>query len=172
MLPQGNSRGFKVASMGLVARVRCTCIREGRAKLHPFPDRLIFDQTGDPMLSGEPSEKNLTIQDKWFADSCEHGGHLVATFLGNIGFVGRLRELVRHLEGDPAPRFPVLLKHVIYEGTHTGAWIPSTQAKQLLTEVDSILHSRDILSETEQEFFSHVRNLSLASIETGYPIVF
>ena len=158
--------------MVLDARVRCTCIRDGRAKPHPFPDRLIFDEIGDPMLSGDPSEKDLTIHDKWFVESCEHGGFLVATFLGNIGFVGRLRELVRHLQGDPAPRFPVLLKQVIYDGTHTGDSISSERARELLNEVDTILHSRDILSETEQGFFSNVRSLSMASIETGYPIVF
>ncbi len=64
------------------------------------------------------------------------------------------------------------MKQVIYDGTHTGDWIPSDRASKLLTEVDTILHSRDILSETEQQFFSNVRSLSLASLETGYPIVF
>ena len=32
--------------MALDGHVRCKCIREGRAKPHPFPDSLIFDETG------------------------------------------------------------------------------------------------------------------------------
>ena len=31
--------------MALDAFVRCTCIREGKAKPHPFPDRLTFDES-------------------------------------------------------------------------------------------------------------------------------
>lgn len=158
--------------MGLDAHVRCTCIRDGKAKPHPFPDRLRFDDTGEPFLIGDPPEKDWVAHDRWFAESCEHGGYLVATRLGNVGFVSRLRELVKHLQGDPGPRFPILLKQVIYDGTHCGDSIPSAQAPALLAEVDTILHSRDILSETEQGFFSNVRSLCVASMDTGYPIAF
>lgn len=158
--------------MSLDARVRCTCIRDGKAEPHPLPDRLVFDENGDPYLSGDPTDDELEAHDKWLTGSCEHGGYLLTVFLGNIGFVRRLRELVTHMQGKPGPQFPTLLKRVIYDGTHTGDWITSEKAKQLLQEVDIILHSRDILSETELEFFTNVRNLCQASIETGSPIAF
>ena len=31
------------------------------------------------------------------------------------------------LQGEPGPRFPILLKKVVYDGTHTGDWIPIKQ---------------------------------------------
>ena len=43
--------------MSLDGFVRCTCIRDGKAKPHPFPDRLIVDKSGEPTLTGDPSEQ-------------------------------------------------------------------------------------------------------------------
>jgi hypothetical protein len=61
---------------------------------------------------------------------------------------------------------------VVYDGTHTGDWIPSQLAAGLLNEVDTVLHSRDILTDAEREFFEQVQKLCRASIETQNPIVF
>jgi len=158
--------------MSLDARVRCTCIRDGKAKPHPFPERLAFDEYGEPFLTGDPTDKDLAAHDEWLEHSCEHSGYAFETFLGNITFLKRLRELISHLQGKPGPRFPILLEQVIYDGTHCGDSIPVKQVPQLLEEVDTILHSRDILSDHEKEFFNNMRSLCVASIETGYPIVF
>ena len=110
--------------------------------------------------------------EKWLEKCCEHGGYQVITFLGNITLAKHLRELVRHLQSDPGPKFPILLKQVLYNGTHTGDAIPSKQAAALLEEVNTILHSQDILSEAERQFFLNMKNLAQASIETGNQIVF
>src|SRR5437879_10684209 len=103
--------------MALDGHVRCTCIRDGRAKPHPFPDRLTFDETGEPTLTGEPSDDQWERHDQWLAESCEHGGYLLSLFLGNITRVGHLRSFVRGLQGDRGPRLPVLLENVLYYGT-------------------------------------------------------
>jgi len=158
--------------MGLDAYVRCTCIRDGRAKPHPFPDRLVFDEKAEPVLTGDPSTDEWTAHDRWFPESCEHGGYLVSERLGNISLAAHMREFLHGLEGDPGPRFPILLQKVVYDGTHCGDWISSEQAVKLLKEVDIVLHSSDILANSEKEFFSSMKRLCEASVATGNPIVF
>lgn len=158
--------------MGLDAHVRCRCIQDGRAKPHPFPERLIVDETANPVLTGEPSDEESTVHDRWLAESCEHAGYLVSERLGNISMIAHLREFLRALQGDPGPRFPILLAKVVYDGTHSGDWISSEKAAGLLQEVNTILHSGDILADSEKEFFASMKRLCEASIETGNPIVF
>jgi hypothetical protein len=158
--------------MALDAFVRCACIREGKAKPHPFPDRLTIDESGEPMLSGDPTEEEWEAHDKWLGESCEHEGCLVGMFLGNITRVGNLRRFLRALQGTPGPRFPLLLESVLYDGTHTGDWIPVDQSTALLQEVNTVLHSSDILADSEKEFFNNMKGLCEASIATGNPIMF
>jgi hypothetical protein len=105
--------------MALDGFVRCACVREGKAKPHPFPNRLKIDESGEPTLSGEPSEEEWEAHDEWLASSCEHEGFLVAVFLGNITRVKNLREFLRSAQGKPGPRFSILLEEVFYNKTHT-----------------------------------------------------
>jgi hypothetical protein len=156
----------------LDAYVRCTCIREGRAKPHPFPDKLTFDESGTPSLTGDPSEEEWDTHDSWLGESCEHGGFLLSLPLGNISRISHLRTFLRGLQGKPNPRFPILLERVIYNGTHTGDWIPREESPALLKEVETVLHSRDILADSEKEFFDNLKQLCEASIQTGNPILF
>jgi hypothetical protein len=158
--------------MSLDAHVRCTCVKEGRAKPYPVPAQLTLDETGAPSLKGEFSEDEYEALDRWVQESCEHRGFLVAESLGNITLAKHLREFLRGLQGDPGPRFPILLEKVVYDGTHTGDWIPGKEAPNLLKEVDLVLHSSDILSAAEKEFFLAMKRLCEASISTGNPIVF
>ncbi|MGB7824127.1 MAG: hypothetical protein WBL22_18180 [Candidatus Sulfotelmatobacter sp.] len=158
--------------MSLDAFVRCTCIRGGKAKPHPFPDRLTFDESGEPTLTGDPSEEECEAQDQWVGESCEHEGYLLSMFLGNITRLGNLRTFLRGLQGSPGPRFPILLEQVLYDGTHTGDWISSKDAAKLLKEVNTVLHSSDILADSEKEFFTNMKLLCEASIATGNPIMF
>ena len=156
----------------LDAYVRCTCIKDGRAKPHPNPEKLTFDEAGSPELTGDPSEDEWEAHDRWFAESCEHGGYLLSLPLGNISRISHLRTFLRGLQGKPGPRFPILLEKVIYNGTHTGDWLPREESPALLKEVETVLHSRDILANSEKEFFENLKQLCEASIETGNPILF
>jgi hypothetical protein len=158
--------------MALDGFVRCACIREGKAKPHPFPDRLAFDESGEPILSGDPSEEEWEAHDQWLGESCEHEGCLVSVFLGNITRVKNLRSFLRALQGKPGPRFPILLEDVLYDGTHTGDWIAAEKSPALLEEVETVLHSKDILADSEKEFFDNMKQLCDASIQTGNPIRF
>jgi hypothetical protein len=158
--------------MSLDAFVRCNCVRDGKAKSHPFAERLIFDERGEPSLSGEVSDEDWETHDRWLGESCEHNGFLVGESLGNITLAKHLRDFLRGLQGDPAPRFPNLLKKVVYDGSHTGDWIGSKDAVRLLQEVNTVLHSSDILSEAEKGFFMSMKRLCEASVATGNPIVF
>lgn len=158
--------------MALDAYVRCRCIQDGRAKPHPFPEMLSFDESGEPFLDDDASEEQWEAHDTWFAESCEHGGYIVAESLGNITKISRLREFLEHLEGTPGPRFPLLLESVVYNGTHTGDSIPASQSAALLKEVKVVLQSSDILTASEREFFETMKRLCEASIETGNPIMF
>ena len=124
------------------------------------------------MLSGDPSDEEWEAHDQWLTDSCEHGGYLLSMFLGNITRVGNLRSFLRALQGKPGPRFPILLEKVIYDGTHTGDSIPLNESPALLKEVEIVLHSSDILAESEKEFFGNMKELCEASIATGNPIMF
>jgi hypothetical protein len=76
------------------------------------------------------------------------------------------------LQGKPGPRFPILLEKVLYDGTHTGDWIPAKKTPALLREVETVLHSRDILADSEKEFFDNMKQLCEASLNTGNPIMF
>ena len=158
--------------MSLDAFVRCTCIRDGRAKPHPFPDKFILDESGEPSLSGDPTEKQWEKHDRWVQQSCEHEGYLISEALGNITRAQHVREFLRGLQGDPGPKFPILLKKVVYDGTHTGDFIPVKDSPALLREVDLVLGSSDILTECEKEFFHSMKRLCEASIATSNPIVF
>src|ERR1700719_94338 len=159
-------------AMSLDAFVRCTCIRDGKAKPHPFPERLPYDESGKPVLTGEPSDEEWDAHDQWVTDSCEHGGYILSMFLGNITRVKNLRSFLRALQGNPGPKFPILLEKVLYDGTHTGDWIPIKESPALLKEVNTVLHSSDILADSEKEFFNNMKLLCEASIATGNPIMF
>ena len=159
--------------MSLDAYVRCTCIRDGKVKKpHPFPDKFKWDESNAPSLSGDPTEDEWEAHEAWVQESCEHEGFMVSEFLGNITRAQHLREFLRGLQGEPGPKFPMLLKRVVYDGTHTGDWISSDHMPALMNEVNLVLHSSDILTQGEREFFESMKRLCEASTKTGNPIVF
>jgi hypothetical protein len=159
--------------MSLDGYVRCSCIREGKvAKPHPFPDRLTWDESGAPSLTGDPEEDEWEAHDQWVQHSCEHQGYLESEFLGNITRIKNVRDFLRGLQGNPGPKFPILLKKVVYDGTHTGDFLPAKQTPALMKEVDLVLASRDILTQGEREFFEAMKRLCEASLKTGNPIGF
>jgi hypothetical protein len=42
-----------------------------------------------------------------------------------------VREFLRGLQGEPGPKFPILLKKVVYGGTHTSDWVPVQESLAL-----------------------------------------
>jgi hypothetical protein len=159
-------------AMSLDGFLRCTCIRDGRAKPHPFPERFMGDEAGLPSLSGDPSEDEWETHDRWLQESCEHEGYLVSEALGNSMRVQHLREFLRGLQGEPGPKFPILPKKVVDDGTHTGDWLPVKQSPALFREVDLVAGSSAILTGGEKEFLHSMKRLCEARIATGNPIMF
>src|SRR5213079_2660917 len=92
------------------------------------------------------TEEEWEVHDQWVQQSCEHEGYLNSEPLGNITRVQHVREFLRGLQGSPGPKFPLLLKKVVYNGTHTGDFLPVEQSPALLREVDLVLGSSDILT--------------------------
>ena len=155
--------------MGLDASVRCNCIKEGKARPHPFPELLAFDETGEPTLKGD-RETNLKLwlkHDKWYRDSCPHAGYLVEKQLGNMALVAYVRGF---LEDHSPNSFPLLLERVVYSGVHSGDRVTASDVPQLLTETRRLqgLTSDPLIL----QFTNDVVELAEASIATGNPIVF
>ena len=155
--------------MRLDARVCCNCIKEGLASPHPFPDLLMFEDTGEPTLKGEAeiSMDKWLEHDKWYCNSCSHAGYLVSKRLGNIALVASVRDL---LERNSPNSFPMLCTRVVYSGTHTADWIAAQDAPQLLDE------ARKLLGSTQDplliQFMNDLIELADASMATRNPIVF
>lgn len=159
--------------MSLDGYVRCSCIRDGKAKKpHPFPERFTWDESDAPSLSGDPDEQEWDAHEKWVREACEHEGYLASEFLGNITRIRNVREFLRGLQNSSGPKFPILLKMVVYDGTHTGDWLPAKETPALTKEVDLVLQSSDILTQGEREFFEAMKRLCEASLATGNPIGF
>ena len=155
--------------MGLDASVRCNCIKEGKARPHPFPELLGFDEAGEPTLKGD-RDTNLKMwlkHDKWYRDSCPHSGYLVEKHLGNMASVANVRGF---LENHSPNSFPLLLKRVAYSGTHSGDCVAASDMPQLLTETRKLqgLTSDPLIL----QFANDVVELGEASIATENPIVF
>ena len=155
--------------MGLDASVRCNCIKEGKARTHPFPELLAFDETGGPTLKGdrETNLKSWLKHDKWYRDSCPHAGYIVEKRLGNMASVAYVRGF---LEDHSPNSFPLLLERVVYSGTHSGDLVAASDVPQLLIETRRLqgLTSDPLIL----QFTNDVAELAEASIATGNPIVF
>lgn len=155
--------------MGLNASVHCNCVKEGKAPVHPFPELLAFDETGEPTLKSD-GDINLKLwrkHDKWYRDSCPHSGYLVEKRLGNIAAVVHIRGF---LEGNSSKSFPLLRERVVYSNTHTGDWLAAANVPRLLIETRKLLGlTRDPVI---LQFANDVMELAEASIATGNPIVF
>ncbi len=155
--------------MGLDASVRCNCIQEGKARPHPFPGLLGFDEAGEPTLKGD-RDTNLKLwlkHDKGYRDSCPHSGYLVEKRLGNTASVAYVRAF---LANHSPNSFPLLLERVVSSGSHSGDWVAASDMPQLLTETRRLqgLTCDPLIL----QFTNDVVELGEASIATGNPIVF
>lgn len=157
--------------MGLDAYVICNCARDGKAKPHPFPERMGFDDTGEPILGGSPSLEDWLVHDRWQKDSCEHGGTLMDVRLGNIAAIAYVRDELKVISEREKQNYPLLSGKVVYNGVHSGDWIAVSDVPALLDEVESVLSVQNLSNRTH-EFCTNMRRLCEASIATSNPITF
>jgi hypothetical protein len=156
--------------MSLDALVRCTCFERGKTKPHPFPKLVRFSKIYGPDLKPEATEKQFYAHDEWYEKSCPHHGYAAGAFLGNIWLVAKVREHVAEVRRRTRKRFPILTNHVIYDGTHTGDYIPAKYAPALLKEVETL---RTLTKDTGvRRFLDTLARICKVSIKTGNPIQF
>ena len=153
--------------MALDARVFCDCFKKGRSQPHPFPRLVSIDEYGTALLSEDATDEQFDQHEAWLGSACPHEGVLEAKFIGNINRVRSLREEIQRLG---ASKFPILLEEVLYDGTHTGDYIPTNEIAALQKEIDALLTSGG--SEQLVSFARDMKTLAAASQETGNPIVF
>jgi len=156
--------------MGLDAWVRCDCVRRGSAAVHPFPELLRFDQTGEPTLDVSagplPLEKWLK-HDEWLRRACPHGDRFIEKRLGNAALISHVRE---SLASASEESFSLIREHVIYSDSHSGDLISAADSVRLLDE------ARSLRAKTTDpliiQFASDLIELAEASAALGNPIVF
>jgi len=159
--------------MGLDAYVLCACFREGKTKPHPLPDLLIDDAIYGPGLdqSAAPTLEQWLLHDRWRLDACEHkNGELIHKRLGNMSWIGAVRADVESIERTSSSRFPLVLDKVVFDGTHSGDWIPPGDVPELSNEVSALREF--VLDEFLSDFVRSMSELCEASLKTGNPILF
>lgn len=119
--------------MALDAGVYCDCVEKGLTLVPLPPNATVHtEDDGCPrILLGDREE----VYTDWDDFPCEHKiRRLVYHRLGNIALVGLLRaELARDQEA-----FPLLLKKVLYNGSHCGDWLPLNLISELRMELEKL----------------------------------
>jgi hypothetical protein len=165
--------GGRVRPVTLDAHVCCDCFERGQLR-HPPPRGCELSVTDDGGLLCGSDDLDVQIAfDRWqHSEACEHeNGYLVSHRIGNIALVAALRaELGRWPE-----RFSVTLSRVIYDGTHSGDFVPPAQVLLLAPEVEALATVRCPDPEMEQSmrgFEAQMRELVAATLRMGKPLVF
>jgi hypothetical protein len=119
--------------MGLDATVYCDCFEKGHLKEFPLCSNASVSADGSLECASEDLDVLLAF-DQWLRDdACSHPeGILLHHRIGNLTDVGWLREELAR-EGD---RFPVLLRKVLYSGTHTGDHLSSEDIVAMQGELE------------------------------------
>jgi hypothetical protein len=157
--------------MGLDARVRCNCVRDGLALPHPIPERLRFDENGEPFVeveSGGIGDEVWAAHENWLNNGCLHGGYLIEKRLGNLMRIVHVRTFVESYAASNA--FPILRERVVYSGTHCGDSINAADAAVLLEELREL--QRIDLDNVVSEFAADLVAVCGASVTSGNPVVF
>ncbi|BEP65110.1 hypothetical protein GmRootV213_56640 (plasmid) [Variovorax sp. V213] len=123
--------------MGVSAHVYCNCLEKGLVASKPKAYwNLFVDSDGSRSTQGLDLETELEF-DRWNGSACQHEfGIYVSRPIGNVALVSMLRDLL--CANDMESTFPVLLGHVLYNGTHGGDSVPMELMPQLREEVDQL----------------------------------
>jgi hypothetical protein len=159
--------------MGLDAGVCCDCFERARLRSPPPPGcHLSVSEDGSLLCGSDDLDVQIAF-DRWQqSEACTHeDGYLVSLRIGNIAPVAALRsELSRWPE-----RFPVIRSRVIYNGIHSGDFIPAGELPQLVPEVEALadVHcSEPAMEQFMRGFEQQMRDLVAAALRVGKAIVF
>ena len=158
--------------MGLEAAVYCDCFERGDLEVQPRPEWEVYVAENG---SRETTATDLDLQtafDSWDCQACCHdGGVLLDHYIGNIGLVGRFRELI----GEHPNDFPLILEKVIYSGSHCGDYLVVGEVEALQAEVERIAHVHSQDAEAEQwlrGFEAQMLELVGCALRVKRPIAF
>jgi len=158
--------------MGLDAFVYCDCFEKHNLRSDP-PAGLVVkvEPSGEPGCA-DADERAWTAFMAWKQNkACLHPGMILLRH--RLGAPEQVERLRTELEKDKAS-FPLLLKAVVYSGTHTCDWIPFARIEQLAEEVKQLAPERAEKSAADalQLFKIRMAELIIAAQHTGKPICF
>lgn len=159
--------------MGLDAAVYCDCFEAGRLKeLPPDPTLIYVCDNGSLDCRSEDSHV-LSGFDEWLQErACEHEeGLLISHRIGSAAHVGLLRE---ELEKE-AKKFPLLLKKVLYSGTHTGDYLLGKEILTLQKELKALAEFAASGRDSQlfvDEFRVQMEELANAALSVMKPLSF
>jgi hypothetical protein len=122
-----------------------------------------------PLALVEPETGEVYFEDEDTVLKYPAGYFEAASFsIGNITLVGRLRDEISALLGDDC----MICEEILYDGTHTGDFIPFEEIPALAEEVERLCDISAIKSQKLVEFSAQLKLLIAAAEENSNPIVF
>ncbi|MFM9427718.1 hypothetical protein RCH10_004179 [Variovorax sp. GrIS 2.14] len=120
--------------MGVSACVYCNCLEKGLLTSQPKAEWNVYvDSDGSRSTQAIDLEAELEF-DRWNESACGHEfGVYARASIGNVSLAGMLRKMLSAKEIGKI--YPVLLGHVLYNGTHGGDSVPMELMPQLQAEV-------------------------------------
>jgi hypothetical protein len=152
--------------MGLDAVLYCDCVETNRLAIpHPYPRLLYVGRNGAPEIRSKDKVKIDQHYDWLDRPPCKHDQMMLdGCSLGNSFYVLRLRDIVASFAAKHGQALPVLLKGVLYNGTHTGDYLTVNDVGKLSCELDSLKGARFsrtglVLAEDAREISKTMRAL-------------
>jgi hypothetical protein len=158
--------------MGLDAFVFCSCYEKGRLKRPPPHPELVHVLPNGDLDCRTEDDKILQRFDHWREKACSHASGMVAgCWLGNAAHIARIRQEL----AAQHRRYPVLLRKVLYSGTHCGDHLTLKTVAKLRTELCLLKTHRSLNKELDraiQLIRKQLQRLVRASIKVHKPIAF
>ncbi len=121
--------------MGLDAFVFCDCYEKRRIKRCPPELGPVYVLPRGRLESRSDNQEVLERFDAWRAHACRHeDGMIAGDYLGNAGQVSEFRNAL----WSKRDLFPILLRKVIYSGTHCGDHLCLRDVAKLAVELDGL----------------------------------
>jgi hypothetical protein len=122
-----------------------------------------------PLALVEPETGEVYFEDEDTILKYPDGYFEAASFsIGNITLVGRLRDEISALMGEDC----MICEEILYDGTHTGDFIPFAEIPELAEEVERLCEMNATKSQKLVEFSAQLKLLIAAAEENRNPIVF
>jgi hypothetical protein len=147
---------------------------------HPFPRLLYILPNGCPEIRSK-DEAQISKHDEWMdLPPCRHESMMIdGDRLGTVAGIDSIYELCSEILKPPHPRCHVLMRKVIYSGSHCGDFLSVLQVKRLAAEVEQVrsldLKSFGISSEDKKfirSVMSKLARLAKVSLKIKKPIAF